>query len=562
MTRVWATIFWCILAAPATAQEGTYIQVEAQPTLPEGVAAAERYAAALEGVAGFRLGTSWYAVTIGPYPRQDAEAELRRLRFQGAIPGDAYLTTRGDYGAPFYPGGGTATEATQPVAQAEPDAVTDETSAEARRSERTLSREDRALIQSALEDAGVYDGPIDSAFGPGTRRAMADWQAANGYDPTGVLTTGQRIALVEAYRSLLDGLAMQRIADRQAGIEIALPTDVVARAGVESPFVRYEPTGDLPVRVLLISQEGDTGDLAALYDVMQTLRIVPPEGPRARRTNSFDLEGRNGDVVSTTYAEHLDGQIKGFTLVWPTGDERRRARVLERMRSSFARLPGVLPQTDGADTPAPDLLAGLEIRRPERDRSGFFVDRSGAVLTTSEAVRSCQRVTLDETVEMEVAAADESLGLALLRPRSNLSPIRYARFGDGTPALQSEIAVAGYPFGGALAAPSLNYGRVADSRGLDGDTSRNRLELEAEPGETGGPVFDGEGAVVGILLPNEDGSRRLPDGVAFATPAGPIAGFLSAAGLSAEPTDRGEQLHPEELTRLAADMTVLVGCWN
>ena len=500
MTRVWATICWCLWAAAATAQEGTYIQVAAQPTLSDGVAAAERYASTLGGVAGFRLGTSWYAVVVGPYSPADAENELRRLRFQGAIPGNSYLTTRADYGATFYPRDGAAAEDPPPIEQTAPDASSGQTTAEARRSERLLSREDRALIQTALEDAGAYDGPIDAAFGPGTRRAMAVWQAANGYEATGVLTTAQRVALVEAYRSLLDGLGLRRVADQAAGIAIALPTAVVERADTESPFVRYEPTGDLPVQMLLISQEGDSDDLAALYNIMQTLRIVPPEGPRARRPNSFDIEGRNEEIVSTTYVEHIDGRIKGFTLVWPTGDERRRARVLDRMRTSFARLPGVLPEPEIADVPAPDLLAGLEVRRPERDRSGFYVDRSGAVLTTSEAVRSCQRVTLDETVEMEVAAADEGLDLALLRPRSSLSPIRYARFRNESPRLESEIAVAGYPFGGALAAPSLNYGRVAASRGLDGDASRNRLELEAEPGETGGPVFDGEGAVVGILV--------------------------------------------------------------
>ena len=36
------------------------------------------------------------------------------------------------------------------------------------------------------------------------------------------------------------------------------------------------------VRVLLISQSGDQGTLFGLYDIMQTLEIVPMEGPRDR----------------------------------------------------------------------------------------------------------------------------------------------------------------------------------------------------------------------------------------------------------------------------------------
>jgi S1-C subfamily serine protease len=289
---------------------------------------------------------------------------------------------------------------------------------------------------------------------------------------------------------------------------------------------------------------------------------VPLEGPRTRRPTSFDIEGRNDEIVSTTWVELLGDEIKGFTLVWPAGDEQRRTRVLDEMRKGFARLPGTLPVAVQPDTPAARLLAGLEVRRPDRDRSGFYVDGAGAVLTTHEAVRTCGRVTFDDGIEAEVAAADEGLGLALLRPRARLSPIRFARFRAAPPQLRSEVAVAGYPFGGILPAPSLNYGRLEEARGLDGDTSLNRLVLASEPGETGGPVFDQQGAVLGILQPPDGGSRQLPDGVAVAPATGSIADFLTAAGLSPEPSNGGAEVPPEELTRLAADMTVLVGCWN
>jgi peptidoglycan hydrolase-like protein with peptidoglycan-binding domain len=561
MTRAWTFLLLALLATSAAAQEETYIQVEAQPSLNEGIAAAESYAARFEAVAGFRLPGSWYAIALGPYAPEDADVRLRQLRFVGSIPQDSYTVSRQDYGTRFYPPDGAIVETPAPLTI--PDAgAADETPAQARRAERLLSREERALVQTALSDAGAYVGPIDAAFGPGTRRAMSSWQSANGYEPTGVLTTAQRTLLMERYRAVFEGLGMERTRDRAAGIEIMMPSELVGRAGEESPFVRYEPTGDLPVRVLLISQPGDRTTLAALFEIMQTLEVVPLQGPRVRRPVSFDLEGRNDEFVSTTYAEVLEGEIKGFTLVWPTGDERRRTRVLDEMRATFRRLPGTLPEPAGATTAAPDILSGLEVRLPARDRSGVFVDDSGSVLTTSEAVRSCRRVTLDGEIEVDVAATDEGLGLALLRPRSSLSPIRYARFSNTLPQLESEVAVAGYPFGGLLSAPSLNYGRLADSRGLSGDSSRSRLDLVSEPGEIGGPVFDTHGSVVGILVPHDGGSRRLPDGVSFATSPNSIEGFLAAAGLSPEEAQRSDQVPPEELTRMAADMTVLVRCWN
>jgi hypothetical protein len=75
-------------------------------------------------------------------------------------------------------------------------------------------------------------------------------------------------------------------------------------------------------------------------------------------------------------------------------------------------------------------------------------------------------------------------------------------------------------------------------------------------------VLDPGGAVVGMLQPPGNGTRRLPDGVALATGAEPIADFLAAAGLAVEASAADEEVPAVHLTRLAADMTVLVSCWN
>jgi hypothetical protein len=564
MTRVWATLLFLISTASVPAQEaGTYIQLEAQPTQAEAVAAAREYAMTAGNVSGFRLGRSWYAVVLGPYPRGAAEDELARLRLLGRIPRDAYLTTRADYGTRFWP---DADPAPQAVLGEAPGAEMQRNSpratrAEALRGERLLSRQERAEVQMALADAGVYSGAIDAAFGPATRRAMAAWQQAQGLESTGVLTANQREALIAEYRTVFEGLGMDRVRDREAGIELVAPTGVMSRADAESPFVRYEPTGDLPARLLLISQPGDAQALSALYDILQTLETVPVDGPRQLRPASFEIEGRGADSVSYTFARLTQGEIKGFMLVWPADDERRRRRVVDEMRASFRAIPGVLPEPEASST-GRDLLTGLEVRRPERDRSGFYVDGGGSVLTTAEAVRACERVTFDSDIEADITAEDATLGVALLRPRTRLTPVRYARFRTDPPRPQSEIAVAGYPYGGVLPAASLNFGRLTDSRGPDGDAGKRRLDLASEPGEAGGPVLDPGGAVVGMLQPPGNGTRRLPDGVALATGAEPIADFLAAAGLAVEASAADEEVPAVHLTRLAADMTVLVSCWN
>ena len=177
-------------------------------------------------------------------------------------------------------------------------------------------------------------------------------------------------------------------------------------------------------------------------------------------------------------------------------------------------------------------------------------------------MRQCKRITLDDEAEADVVAADEALGLALLRPREALAPMSVARLSALEPRIQSDVAVAGYPFGGILSAPTLTYGTLADIKGLDGDTRVARLEIASEDGDAGGPVFDASGAVLGMLLTRGDSTRQLPGSVAFAADAPSLAEFLSANGISALASDTGERMAPEDLTLLAADLTVLVGCWN
>lgn len=54
-----------------------------------------------------------------------------------------------------------------------------------------LSREQRRLIQRQLTSLGYDTGTPDGLWGRGTRGAIATWQKANGYNPTGYVTAAE-----------------------------------------------------------------------------------------------------------------------------------------------------------------------------------------------------------------------------------------------------------------------------------------------------------------------------------------------------------------------------------
>ncbi len=547
-------------AEAAAAQ--SWVQVEAQPSEAQALERAESYANRLSDVNAFKTGSQWHVIALGPYDEIEAQTQLLQLRQSRQVPPDAFISDGRSFGERIFGEGRSVATLTQPSEPAEPLIAGEETPEEARAGERNLTREDRALIQTAMKLDGFYTARVDASFGPGTRRAMSAWQQANGYEPTGILTTLQRRALIDGYFEVLQSLDLAPVIDANAGIEIEMPTGIVSFDRYESPFAHYTPTTDEGVRVLLISQSGDGATLAALYDIMQTLEIVPLNGSRALRQNSFTLEGANDRIVSHTYAR-IDGEtVKGYTLVWPAGDEKRFRLALDAMQTSFTTTEAVLPDTAGNSTQNIDLLSGLEIRRADRSSSGFFIDRTGAVLTTRAAVNQCTRITLNDESDAEIAAEDSALGLVLLKPLETLAPLSVARLAASEPRLQSDIAIAGYSFGGVLTAPSLTYGTLSDLKGLDGDTRVQRLSVTNEPGDAGGPVFNDAGGVLGMLLDREESARQLPGDVAFAADAPVLADFLTTHGVTPDATDAADTLPPEDLTLLAADMTVLVSCWN
>lgn len=592
-----------LLGAGAQAQQGVagavWVQMEALPTLTDAEERARAYTGIFPDVMGFQLRSGWYAILIGPYSSESGPARLAALKAERLIPADSYLTDSGAFRQQFWPVG-VAGVAVPPVEQAplpdaaqdpflgdsflsdpsllvepalplDPDAAPlfpDETVAEARASEAALERDQRMDLQTALKWFGFYTATIDGAFGSGTRNSMAAWQEDNGLEATGVLTTAQRAVLLDSYRTAQAELDLRTITEPEAGIEITLPMALVKFDHYEPPFVHYAEQDGSGVRVVLISQPGDQGTLFGLYDSLQSLAVVPLDGPRERRERSFTLSGQSASLESYTYAELSGGLVKGYMLIWNPKDGKRMARVLAAMQASFKPVgdraldPGLVPMPEEQRQ---GLLAGLEVRRPSLSRTGFFVDGTGAVLTTTEATTGCSRITLDLETEASLVQSNAALGVALLRPDQALSPRVVANLAPQPGRTGAEVAVSGYSYEDQLPAPTLTFGTFVDAKGLQGETGLNRLAIGTLPGDAGGPVLDATGAVLGLLLSRDAGEtgRQLPEGVGLAASATALGALLKQAGIqSAPPTRSGEALAPDDLTRLSEGMTVLVSCWN
>lgn len=562
-----------VLAPMAVAQENAWLQIEALPSVEAATERAEAYAAAFPDVAGYASRGGWFVVALGPYLPEEAAGKLAEMRRENLIPDDAYVTDGTSFGAQFWPAKAVAapepvadpeTTAAEPVVDPAPLEEPDETAKQARASEAELTEDERKELQAALKWYGFYDSSIDGAFGAGTRKSMAAWQEASGFEATGTLTSRQRATLTANHAADLAEFGFETITEPEAGIEITLPMSLVAFDRYEPPFVHFAEKDGSGLQIMLISEPGGAEALAGLYDILQTLEAVPEAGPREKSENSFTINAASDAVQSLAYAETRDGTVKGYLVVWKPADAARMTRILPALQTSFRSVgdkaldPGLVPMEDAVRA---GLLAGLDVKKPKFSRSGFYVDATGHVITTNAAVDGCSRVTIDHDIEADVAASDAASGIAILTPRAPLAPQAFAGFAAATPRLGAEVAIAGFSYEDRLPAPVLTFGSFDEAAGLDGETGVIRLSAPVLAGDAGGPVFDATGAVIGLLQPAGTGDKVLPQGVAMASDAASLTAALSAVGIAPATGSATTPATPDALNAAAMAMTVLVSCW-
>ena len=171
-------------------------------------------------------------------------------------------------------------------------------------------------------------------------------------------------------------------------------------------------------------------------------------------------------------------------------------------------------------------LPGLQGRLPRGDvpfrgqGSGFIISSDGLILTNAHVVRDAKEVTVKlgdrREFSAKVLGSDVVTDVAVLRIEARNLPV--VRLGDAQQLQVGDPVLAiGSPFGFEQTA---TQGIVsAKGRSLPGDGAVPFIQTDAavNPGNSGGPLFDGSGAVVGInaQIYSQSGGYQ---GLAFAIP--------------------------------------------
>ena len=202
--------------------------------------------------------------------------------------------------------------------------------------------------------------------------------------------------------------------------------------------------------------------------------------------------------------------------------------------------------------------------------SGFYVTTTGHVLTNNHVVAECSEVKITEaehSTTAKVLATDANLDLALVQlPHAVPTAVV---FRENAPRLGENVVVMGFPLSGLLSSDAVvTTGIVSALAGMRDDKHQLQISAPVQPGNSGGPLLDPAGHLVGVVVAKLDGVRMasltgaIPENVNFAIKGEEARSFLRAHGVGVVTAPSGKDLTTDVIAEQGLRYTVRLECWK
>lgn len=146
--------------------------------------------------------------------------------------------------------------------------------------------------------------------------------------------------------------------------------------------------------------------------------------------------------------------------------------------------------------------------------SAFLIDGKGYFITNAHVLNGSGAVVVNtkgQEFKTEIVFIDQTRDLAIIKiTDKDFKPMKSLPYSlkRSKVELGQDIFTLGYPRNDIV----YNTGYVSAATGFDGDTSTIQVAMIANPGNSGGPLFNKNGEIVGVLSTRETKS----EGVSFA----------------------------------------------
>lgn len=204
--------------------------------------------------------------------------------------------------------------------------------------------------------------------------------------------------------------------------------------------------------------------------------------------------------------------------------------------------------------------------------SGTGFSAGGHIVTNNHVIDGCigdikGNLTGEAAMVLRVVSKDSTNDLALLQAPGTTTFKDVAKIRDRSMKSGDSVVAIGFPFHGYLTSDfTVTNGIVSSLSGLRNDTRHLQISAAVQPGNSGGPLFDMSGQVVGVVSAKLDALRvvrttgALPENINFAIKTGALRDFLDNSVVPYQTAEPKGELKTTDIAGNARAYTMLISC--
>ena len=221
------------------------------------------------------------------------------------------------------------------------------------------------------------------------------------------------------------------------------------------------------------------------------------------------------------------------------------------------------------DKQAPPAAGSRTAR--SKSGTGFVVSASGHIVTNNHVISGCADIkgnlTGEAAITLRVVSSDANNDLALLQAPSTTAFKDFARIRDRSIRSGDSVVAIGFPYHGMLTSDfTVTTGIVSSLSGMRNDTRFLQISAPVQPGNSGGPLFDATGQIVGVVTGKVDALRiavatgNIPENINFAIKTGVLRDFLDNSVVPYQTAEPKGELKTTDIAANARPYTMLISC--
>jgi len=202
--------------------------------------------------------------------------------------------------------------------------------------------------------------------------------------------------------------------------------------------------------------------------------------------------------------------------------------------------------------------------------TGFVISASGHILTNNHVADGCTELKGNlggqPPTALRVVSKDQTNDLAVLQGPADIFK-NFAKIRDRALHSGDSVVAIGYPYHGLLSSDfTVTTGIVSSLSGMKNDTRELQISAAVQPGNSGGPLLDTNGLIVGIVTAKLDAismaraTGTIPENINFAIKTGAIRDFLDNSVVPYETAAPGGELKTSDIANNARAFTLLITC--